>query len=406
MRSKKVTFHNAEGVKISASIELPVDERPHSFALFAHCFTCSKNLQAVKLIARSLTQQGIGVMRFDFTGLGNSAGNFSDTNFGTNISDLVTAADFLAEHYLAPEIMIGHSLGGTATLYAARQVASAKAVVTIGSPYDPGHVAHLLDGGKEELDLKGEASVHIGGRPFTIKKQFLDDLEKRDSSGVVSSLGKSLLIMHSPQDKIVEIENAAHMYTKARHPKSFVSLDGADHLLSNPEDAIYVGNLIGSWARRYIHIPPTQELENRSHLVARSTDAKFLTELKVNGHQFLADEPEDVGGINAAPAPYDYLLAALGACTTMTVKMYADFKKIDLHEIRVHLSHEKKYAENQQNPDDPHGKIEVIQRQIELIGNLTPEQRTRLFEIANRCPVHKTLTADLKVESVLLATNP
>jgi putative redox protein len=230
MQSKKLYFENKLGQKLAASLDLPVDGQPIAFALFAHCFTCSKNLKAAYHISRSLAGQRIAVLRFDFTGLGESEGDFEDTNFSSNVDDLIGAADFLSSEYQAPQILIGHSLGGTAILQAASKITSSKAVVTIGSPSEPTHITLHLGSAKEKIESTGEAEFSLGGKNFKIKKQFLDDLESTDMLGVIRNLKKALLILHSPIDNIVSIENAVQIYKAARHPKSFVSLDRADHL--------------------------------------------------------------------------------------------------------------------------------------------------------------------------------
>jgi len=400
MRYEKLTFENDQGDHLAARLDLPVDGDPIAYALFAHCFTCSKNLKAVANISRALTRQGIAVLRFDFTGLGESEGDFADTNFSSNIDDLVAAAVFLEEQHEAPSILVGHSLGGAAVLQVAHRLDSVKAVATIGAPYDPQHVEHLFEQSLGEIEQQGLASVNIGGRPFTVKKQFIDDLRDQRAKDNIATLKRALLIFHSPVDTIVDIENAALIFKTARHPKSFISLDHADHLLSDAADSEYVGAVLGAWARKYIGAPQ----EDRKHLaltdnqvVARLEGAGFRTEMLANGFPLIADEPVAVGGTNAGPTPYDYLLAGLGACTAMTLRMYADRKGWPLEAVEVRLNHEKIHAKDCQDCEQKTGRIDQIERELVLTGPLDDAQRQRMKEIANRCPVHRTLEGEVKI---------
>lgn len=392
MKSKRITFENRDGHQLSGRIDFPVLGLPRAYAIFAHCFTCSKNLLAVDHLSRALTQEGVAVLRFDFTGLGQSEGDFSDSNFSSNLDDLAYAYEYLEKEYRAPQIMIGHSLGGAAVLHLGRKLEKVKAIVTVGAPSNPVHVKHLLAHGEEEILDKGHAEVHIGGRPFKIKKQFLEDLESNDTHQPIRKLGKALLIMHSPQDTIVGLENATEIYTKAEHPKSFVTLDGADHLLSDENDARYVGIMAANWASRYIEPDHEPELAPEGEVWTRlGQDDGYTTEVMAGMHKMLADEPKSVGGKDLGPSPYGYLLSALGTCTAMTLRMYANFKKIDLQEVEVRLTHDKVHIEDGEASEKPGGKIDKIQRLIKLEGDLTPDQRKRLIEIADRCPVHKTI---------------
>ena len=251
MKFEKVKFKNSNGQELAARLELP-EQEVLAYAIFAHCFTCNKNLSAVKNIGRALTQKGIAVLRFDFTGLGESEGDFENTNFSSNVEDLVSASDFLTANYVSPKILIGHSLGGAAVIFAANKLPNITALATVGAPSNPKHVAHLVQSGEEEIKKNGEAVVVIGGREFKIKEQFLSDIHEQNMDSAVKQMKKALLVMHSPQDTTVGIENAAQIYKAGWHPKSFVSLDGADHLLSRKEDSEYVGEMIGVWAQRYI----------------------------------------------------------------------------------------------------------------------------------------------------------
>lgn len=402
MPSIKVNFTNQSGDQLSARLELPVDQHPHSYALFAHCFTCNKNLTAVRNISRALNLNGIAVLRFDFTGLGDSEGDFADTNFSSNVQDLIDAAHFLEQEYQAPELLIGHSLGGAAVVCAGGHLPSVKAIATIGAPFDPGHVAHLLQNSVEEIEAKGEAEVLLSGRTFKVKKQFLDDIQNQIILEHIERLGKALLIMHSPQDQTVEIENAAKLYHAARHPKSFVSLDGADHLISDKKDSQYAGNVIANWAARYLERPEKYTLKSDKEVVVRLGNKGFTTEIMVRKHGLTADEPESIGGNDFGPSPYELVSAGLGACTAMTMQMYARRKKWDLQEVIVHLEHYKDYAADMEAAlDKKPPKMDHFDRVIEIEGDLTAEQKTRLMEIADRCPVHRTMHSEIKVNTTL-----
>ena len=404
MRSQKVKFKNHNGYELSARLEFPPDSHPYAFAIFAHVFTGNKNLTATRHISRSLTQNGIGVLRFDFTGLGESEGDFADTNFTSNVEDLLAASEFLEKNYEAPRILIGHSLGGAAVVFAAAQLESIQAVATVGAPSEPEHVTHLLDDQLEDIENNGVAKVSIGGRAFTIKKQFLDDLRSKDMFKILKRLHKPILVLHSPQDTVVEIENAAKIYHAAHHPKSFVSLDGADHMLSNKVDAAYVGDLVSSWMTRYVTPPPKEKLTTDAQVAVRLGDIGYTTEIQAGAHGLLADESEEVGGDDFGPSPYQYLSAALGACTAMTLQMYARRKKWDLKEVEVHINHGKKYVDDCMACETKEMKIDHFEREIELEGNLTEEQISRLLEIADRCPVHRTLNKEIRIVTTLKKT--
>jgi uncharacterized OsmC-like protein/alpha/beta superfamily hydrolase len=403
MQFQKLFFTNAEGKKLAARLDLPVDEKPAAFAIFAHCFTCTKNFNAVVNINRAMAMEGIAVLRFDFTGLGESEGDFSGTSFSTNVSDLLAAAEFLKTHFEAPKLLIGHSLGGAAVLHAASKIPSVQAVATIAAPAELGSLAGLLGSSQEELDRTGEATVDVSGREFKIKREFLEDLQRAKMEETIHDLRKPLLIFHSPLDSIVGIDNAARIFMAARHPKSFISLDKADHLLSRREDSLYVGSVLAAWSRKYLDIasslPRTDLADNR--VVVRIGRIGFQTEINANGHSFVADEPIAVGGANTGPTPYDLLVAALGACTSMTIRMYADRRKWPVDAVVVRLRHEKIHAEDCENCEDKDRKIDYIEREIEVQGNLDAEQRQRLLEIANRCPVHRTLQSPISIESKL-----
>ena len=390
MRFKKVSFRNSEGLELSGRLDFPLAGNPEAYVLFAHCFTCSKNLKSVEHISQAFTRQGMAILRFDFTGLGQSSGDFADTSFSSNLSDLKDANEFLKKNYEAPQIMVGHSLGGAAVLHVSGELEQVKAVATIGAPSTPEHVSHLLAKGKKNLEEKGEAEVNIGGRTFKIKKQFLDDLEARKEKGVIKNLKKSLLVIHSPQDKIVGINNAEEIYREAMHPKSFVSLDGSDHLMTGEEDAKYAGSVIANWASRYVEVHKQEETPE-GEVWARIGPDGYTTGIISGKHQMIADEPPGVGGDDRGPTPYGYLLSGLGACTAMTLRVYADYKKIPLEEVEVKLTHDKVHKQDGENGENSKGKIDQIKRKIKLAGNLSDDQRKRLIEIADKCPVHKTL---------------
>ncbi len=400
MNLQKVLFTNREGQKLVGRIELPIDRHPHNMVIFAHCFTCTKNLSAVRNISKGLTMNGFGVLRFDFTGLGESEGDFADTNFSGNVEDLVAAADFLKEHYQAPTLLIGHSLGGAAVIFAAARIDSVKAVATVGAPANPVHVKHLLRSSIEEINSQGKAVVSLSGRDFTIKKQFLDDLESNVLPEIVKNLRKSLLIMHSPQDNTVEIRNAEEIYLNARHPKSFISLDGADHLLTDKLDSVYVGKTISTWAERYLDVPEEAMLRT-AHQVVASLDAEdsFTTQMKIGSHYMIADEPQSFGGNDFGPSPYEFVSAGLSACTAMTLQMYAKRKQWDLQNVEVHTSYGKVHAEDCAICETSNAKIDTFEREIKITGELDEVQQKRLLEIADRCPVHRTLESEVHINT-------
>ncbi len=398
--SRKVTFPNGRGHDLTGRLELPADREPHAFALFAHCFTCGKDLTGAVELTRALTLDGYGVLRFDFTGLGESDGAFESTTFSSTASDIVAAAAFLEQNHQAPKLLIGHSLGGTAVIRAASRVPSAKAVVTIGAPFDAAHVTHLFGSQLESIESSGEAQVSIAGRPFVLSRDFLHDVRTSRITEGLQTLDKALLVMHAPGDQIVSIDNAAKLYTAARHPKSFISLDDADHLLSRRRDAQYAARLVSTWASRFLpeREPPSIEtLLARENVVARTGASGFRTEIRTGIHGLVADEPISVGGGDAGPSPYDLLLAALGACTGMTLRMYADRKQWPLDAVTVHLAHHKIHATDGRAPGADGARTDRIERTLELDGELTDEQRARLLEIAAMCPVHRTLERGVEV---------
>ena len=395
-----VKFPGSEGRELVARVEIPPSGRPRAYALFAHCFTCSKNSRAAVDVTRALSGLGVAVVRFDFTGLGESEGDFADSNFSSNIDDVLSAARYMESELEAPTLLIGHSLGGAAVLHAAASLPSVRAVSTIGAPADPSHVLRNISASAEEIEREGEATVDIGGRPFKIKKQFLDDLEDHRVAALVSGLKRALLIFHSPIDEIVGIENAGRLYDLAKHPKSFVSLDGADHLLSDSADSRYLAGVLAAWARKYIAPAVDDDLEalrDAERAVARTKSGSLYTEIGVRHHALVADEPVAVGGDDAGPTPYDYVVAGLGACTSMTLQMYATRKGWPLEEALVRLKHRKVHLEDCEGLEEGDARLDEIRREIELVGPLDDAQRARLMQIADRCPVHRTLDAGIRI---------
>lgn len=400
-RSEKITFRGSQGCDLAGRLDLPAG-KPRACALFAHCFTCSKDVAAASRISRSLASRGIAVLRFDFTGLGGSDGEFENTNFSSNVQDLVAAARCLRTEVGTPELLVGHSLGGAAVLSAAHEIPECKVVATIGAPYDPAHVKQLLKGRVEDIEARGCAEVVLAGRTFTITKQFLDDVDRGHRERTVGKLGRALLIFHSPTDAIVDIENARRLYESARHPRSFVSLDGADHLLSNRQDADYVGAILAAWAGRYLSVDEPDALPAQPHgraMVRDAGDGKFQQDMRLGPHRLNADEPSSAGGDDTGPSPYELLLGALGSCTAMTLRLYADRKGWPLERTTVYLSHEKRHAEDCEGCENAGAKLDHIEREIELEGELGPEQRARLIEIAGKCPVHRTLHGEVRIET-------
>lgn len=401
MSSEKVTFKNKEGFELHGKLELPIDQAPHNFVIFAHCFTCNKNFFAVKNICDALTDKGFGVLRFDFTGLGESEGEFSDSNFSGNVEDLLSAEEFLKTKYQAPTLLIGHSLGGAAVYFAAQHLPKVKAIATLGAPSSINHVRHLIKDNLEEINKKGKAEVNIGGRSFSIKKQFIEDLENKELTDILPKLEKSILILHSPQDNIVAIKNAEELYIAAKHPKSFVSLEGADHLLSDKTDSQYAGNIIGSWATRYLEIPVLKDLASKHEVVANLGKSGFTTRIKAGNHHFVADEPVIAGGNDFGPDPYQLIAAGLAACTSMTIQMYVRRKKWNLETVETHINHSKSYIEDCENCESPSAKIDTFEREIVLTGELDEKQKQRILQIADKCPVHKTLHTKVQVITTL-----
>ena len=394
------TFAGHSGEELAARLDLPAGQ-VRAYALFAHCFTCSKDLFAARQISQSLAQQGIAVLRFDFTGLGSSEGEFANTNFSSNVRDLIHAADFLREKFAAPSILIGHSLGGAAVLAAAGEIPEVTAVATIGAPADVGHVLHQFGGSLDEIREAGRAEVSLAGRKFTITKDFVDDAEGSRLEDRIAKMGKALLVMHSPIDQTVGIDNASRIFMAAKHPKSFISLDNADHLVSKPADATYAAGLIAAWASRFVPDEVTASEAHESIVVTETGLGKFSNTVLAGRHRLLADEPKSVGGLDSGPSPYDYLSIALGTCTSMTLRMYANHKKLALGRVSVEVSHGKVAAAHctdcGEAVEGRSGKIDRFERVISVDGDIDDELRDKLVEIAGKCPVHRTLEASSAV---------
>jgi uncharacterized OsmC-like protein/alpha/beta superfamily hydrolase len=397
---ERFQFTGSEGHQLAAALDLP-EREPIAYALFAHCFTCGKDVLAARRIAIELANKGIAVLRFDFTGLGSSEGEFANSTFSSNVADLVLAADHLRQTRKAPAILIGHSLGGAAILAAAGQIPDAKAVVTIAAPSDPAHVTHFFADKVEDIRTQGKVEVSLAGRPFNISSEFLDDIAEHNLMAQVAKLHKALLVMHSPVDDTVGVENATRIFLAARHPKSFVTLADADHLLTKKSDSIYAADLIAAWVMRYLDpVAPEQAASSatpRNVVVRETRDSKYQNEVIVGPHHLFADEPVAVGGADTGPGPYDYVLAGLGACTSITMRMYADRKSLPLDRVTVTLSHSKIHAEDCAECETRVGMLDQFDRVIRIEGALDAEQRKRLMEIADKCPVHRTLESEIHI---------
>jgi len=403
----KVEFIGSTGARLAARLEIPVGE-PSAFAVFAHCFTCSKDSRAASRIARALTASGIAVMRFDFTGLGDSDGDFSNTDFSSNVDDLVAAAAYLEAEHRAPTLLIGHSLGGAAVIAAAERVSSVRAVATIGAPSDPSHVTALFSTALHSIVADGEAEVELAGRSFTIRRSLLDDLAEQPQLERIRRLDRALLVLHSPVDDTVAIDNARQIYEAARHPKSFVALDGADHLLTRGADATFAATMIAAWATRYAWDAPNAvapiagapALPAGSVRVSSTPTGPFTQTVEAGAHRLIADEPLPIGN-DIGPSPYDYVLAGLAACTSMTMRMYADRKGIALDSVSVTLRHERLHASDCETCETQTGMLDHIVREISMTGDMTAEQWESLRVIADKCPVHRTLTGAVHVTTTV-----
>ncbi|UXX85198.1 bifunctional alpha/beta hydrolase/OsmC family protein [Roseovarius pelagicus] len=402
MPTERLTFTGHDGSELAARLDLP--DGPHlATALFAHCFTCSKDIPAARRISARLAGAGIAVLRFDFTGLGHSGGEFENTTFTSNIADLELAAQSLADRGTAPSLLIGHSLGGAAVLATARKIDSVRAVVTIGAPFDPEHVTHNFGDALSEINEVGTAEVSLGGRSIRIGKEFVENVKAETLQPEIADLHRALLVLHAPRDAVVGIENAAQIFDAAKHPKSFVTLDEADHLITRPEDAEYAAEVIAAWATRYLGIKTPAPPPGAPEGIVRVTEADpdgFLQDVNAGPHHHtLADEPAAYGGTDKGMSPYGFLAAGLGACTSMTIRMYARRKGWPLDNIRVEVCHDKVHAQDAATGQD--AKADMFKRTVFLNGDLSDDQRARLLEIADKCPVHRTLEASSRIETVL-----
>lgn len=402
IRTERVQFTGSDGSTLAGRYDHPVG-RVRATALFAHCFTCSKDLAAASRVSRALAHRGIGVLRFDFTGLGHSQGEFENTSFSSNIEDLVRAADHLRETRGAPSILIGHSLGGSAVLAAAERIPEATAVATIGAPSDPAHVQGLFASQADEIARHGAADVELAGRRFTIRREMVEDLARHPLVERVGRLRKALLVMHAPLDAVVGIDHASAIFTAARHPKSFISLDGADHLLTRRADTEYVADVIASWASRYLPEAPADQVEagEGEVRVVENGEGRYANDVIAGRHVLRADEPRSLGGDDSGPSPYGYLSAALGACTSITLRMYADRKQWPLERVSVSVRHARIHAKDCEDCESKQGSIDRFERRLRLEGALSDEQRERLLAIADRCPVHRTLHGPVEIRTSL-----
>jgi putative redox protein len=403
--TQRLQFSGHSGATLAARLDLP-NGPLRAYALFAHCFTCSKDLAGARRIAAELAREGIAVLRFDFTGLGSSEGEFASTNFSSNVADLLSAADYLRHHYEAPSLLIGHSLGGAAVLAAAADIPEVRAVATIAAPADVGHVLKNFGASLEEIDTNGEADVDLAGRTFLIRRQFVEDTRAHRIKDAVGRLKKPLLVLHAPLDHTVGIENATEIFVAARHPKSFISLDKADHLLTDPEDAAFAGRIISEWLTRYLAADSPQAIGPVEHVYVRETgEGKFQNAVQAGGHRLFADEPESVGGLDSGPSPYDFLAIALGACTSMTLRLYAGHKQLTLGRIGVHVSHAKIHAKDCEECTELErrgsGRIDRFERVISIDSKVSQELCGKIAEIAEKCPVHRTLEAVAKVKTTV-----
>lgn len=395
----KIRFTNRTGLELVGSLELPPGGVWQATALFAHCFTCTRNIKAARNITRALAAAGFAVFRFDFTGLGESDGDFSNTNFSSNLDDLEDAAAWMAENLDAPQLLVGHSLGGAASLAAAERMESVRAVATIAAPASADHILKQFGDQIDTIETEGSAEVRLAGRPFRIRKDFVDDARSHSIDERLRNLRRALLILHSPIDKVVSIENAQKIFAAALHPKSFVSLDHADHLLSSEADSNYAGQIISSWAGKFLEFK-TPDPAGNVEVTGRTLD-RFLCRVQAGGHSLLADEPTQNGGKDLGPDPYEYLASALGTCTVMTLNMYARHKKLPVERVRCEVSHDRIHADDCEECEKNSGKIDRLTRVITVEGDLDEDQRDRMLEIADRCPVHRTLENEIRVESRL-----
>jgi putative redox protein len=395
-----IAFESRNGHTLNGNIELPPGGVWRATAVFAHCFTCGSQVRAARTITSALAGAGFAVLRFDFTGLGESEGEFADTNFSSNLDDLEDAAGWLGSHYAAPQLLVGHSLGGSAALAVAERLDSVRAVATIGAPASPDHILKQFGEDLERIEENGSAQVNLAGRPFRIRKDFIDDARNHDLSERLHKLRRALLVMHAPHDTIVGIDNAEAIYTAALHPKSFISLDDADHLLSRRADAQYAAQVVAAWAARFLE-PETTPAPESARVIGRTEDG-FLCRVQAGPHELVADEPKASGGTDRGPDPYGLLASSLGACTVMTINMYARHKELPVERVTCEVSHRKIHAEDCEECETKSGKVDELVRHIWIEGDVTEEQRQRMLQIAGKCPVHQTLKNEIQMHDELM----
>ncbi|MCC5868355.1 MAG: OsmC family protein [Gammaproteobacteria bacterium] len=395
----RIEFPTRSGLSLAGTLELPPGGNWQATALFAHCFTCGRDIRAARTITRALAAQGFAVLRFDFTGLGESEGDFADTSFSSNLDDLEDAAAWLAEHLAGPQLLLGHSLGGTAVLAVAERIASVRAVATLGAPGSPEHVLKQFGDDLETIGKKGSAEVSLGGRDFHIRRDFIDDAREHQLAERLRALRRALLVMHSPVDTIVSIDQAQQIFIAAMHPKSFVSLDDADHLLSREADARYAADVVAAWAARFLESADVSR--DDAVLIRGRTADRFTCSVQTGPHRLIADEPASSGGAALGPDPYAYLCAALGACTVMTLNMYARHKKLPLERVSCEVSHQRIHLEDCEDCEASERRVDELSRVISIEGDVSEAQERRLLEIADRCPIHLTLEGRIQVRSTL-----
>ncbi len=407
----RIRFTNRHGIRLTGTLDRPRTDPPVATALFAHCFTCNRNFKAAHNISRALAAHGFAVLRFDFTGLGESEGDFADTSFSSNLDDLEDAAAWLTEQVAAPRLLVGHSLGGTAVLAVAPRIASVRAVATVAAPSTPEHVLRHFDDQLERIERDGEAEVTLSGRTFKVRRDFIEDARGTDLQARLSQLDRALLVLHSPDDRVVNIEHAERIFMAGSHPKSFVSLAGADHLLSDQAHSRYAGEVIAAWARPHVGdaakgiAAKSADAKRQEHdevTVFGRTDQGFTCTVHAGTHELTADEPTVKGGADEGPDPYAFLAVALGSCTVMTLNMYARHKKLPVSEVNCHVTHRKIHAEDCADCETREGKVDEFERRIAISGDIDAAQRERMLEIANRCPVHRTLSSEIRIRSSLI----
>lgn len=398
MSDKSFTFQNEEGRPLSGLLESP-EGTPRGWAIFAHCFTCGKDSRAAVHISRALSRAGIGVLRFDFAGTGIGSAHGEAVSFASDVTDLKSAANAMTAAGMTPSLLIGHSLGGTAALVAAADLPDIVAVATIGAPAELQHILKVFNA--SDLDTvrrDGEASVEIAGRPFLIRRSFIDAVAEVDVEKAVAALRRPLLVLHSPIDQVVGIEHASRIFVAARHPKSFVSLDMADHLIADAANANFVSAMVATWANRYLSplVADLPQVEAADGVEAIETLAgKFQLRVRSGKHTIFSDEPASVGGLGSGLSPYELVSAGLAACTVMTMRLYANRKGFPLERASTRVEHKK--VADMVPPDR-------FTRTIVLEGPLDEEQRARILEIADRCPVDLTLIRGSDVQTDLVGS--